>query len=210
MVHTRTVVACLTLLLIIAGGVAWWRNSAPDFFAVMSEGETLARDEKYAAALKQYATCLELKPHDVDVLNNVQYVAEQATEKKDFDTAIDAYQMLIAQTPTAAFYDALGKIYGKELGDLPKAQAYLESGLAIDPVNSAIIAKLGVVYAMTGNVDKAIELFDRAITIDPADAGAYFNKGRALRQIGKIVEGDQLMAKARQMDPDLEVDPQGE
>ncbi|MBI3769408.1 MAG: tetratricopeptide repeat protein [Deltaproteobacteria bacterium] len=198
------------LLLLIAGGVAWWRNSSPDFFAVMSTGESLARDEKYAEALKQYAMCLEMKPRDVDVLNNVQYVAEQATEKKDFDTAIDAYQTLIAQTPTAAFYDALGKIYGKELGDLPKAQAYLENGLAIDPANSAIIAKLGIVYAMTGNVDKSIELFDRAIAIDPTDAGAYFNKGRALRQTGRIAEGDQLMAKARQMDPNLETAPDPE
>ena len=62
---------------------------------------------------------------------------------------------------------------------------------------------LGIVYAMSGRTDEAIALFDRALTADPKNARMYLNKGRALRQLGRATEADEMTQRAVQMDPSL-------
>src|SRR5205814_1624227 len=108
--------------------------------------------------------------HDPAVTSNVQYVAEQAAEKGDFRTAVRAYEIVVAQNASAAAYGALGEIYGKELGDLAKARAYLEDGLRLAPDDVSLMTKLGIVYGMTGETQRALEVFDRAISRDPGNA----------------------------------------
>ena len=56
---------------------------------------------------------------------------------------------------------------------------------------------------MTGRPDEAIALFDRALATDPKNARMYLNKGRALRQLGKVGEADEMTQRAVQLDPSL-------
>jgi tetratricopeptide (TPR) repeat protein len=116
---------------------------------------------------------------------------------------VRAYEMVLARSPSAAVYGALGEIYGKELGDLAKARAYLEDGLRVAPEDVSILTKLGIVYGMTGETERALELFDRAISRDPGNATLYLDKGMALRQMGNVAEGDRFVDKALQIDPTL-------
>jgi len=111
--------------------------------------------------------------------------------------------MALAEAPSAAAYGALGEIYAKNLGDLPKARAYLEDGLRLAPDDVSLMTKLGIVYGMSGDSERAVELFDRAISRDPGNATAYLNKGMALRQMGNTADGDRFVEKALQIDPTL-------
>jgi hypothetical protein len=171
--------------------------------AVNTMGLALADSGKYAEALGYYASCFRMKPRNPDVTNAVGYAAEKATEQGDFATAIRAYEMLLAQEPTAAVYASLGQLYGKNLGDPAKAEAYFQKALQLDPGNAGVMGNLGIVYAMRGRSDEAIALFDRALAADPKNARMYLNKGRALRQLGKVAEADEMTQRAVQLDPSL-------
>ncbi len=150
----------------------------PYFETLSMMAYVLAENGRYAEALDYYAKCFAKKAHDAEGESNVGYIAEKAAEQSDFQTAVRAYEMVLARSPSAAVYGALGEIYGKELGDLSKARAYLENGLRVAPDDVSIMAKLGVVYGMSGETQRAVELFDRAISRDPGNATLHLNRER--------------------------------
>lgn len=171
-----------------------------DYFPAQSLlGGGLVQSGRYAEALPHFAACFRMKHADPVVMNDLQYLAEHAAEAKDFTTAVQAYELMVAQRPSADAYAALGKIYGKELGNLPQAEAALAKGLALEPRNASLNERLGIVYAMGGRFREAVERFDAALALDKENAGLYRNKGMALRQLGRVAEGDELIERASQM-----------
>ncbi len=171
--------------------------------SVYTMGVALADSGEYAEALGYYESCFRMKPRNPDVTDAVRYIAEKATEQGDWPSAIRAYEILLAQEPSAALYASLGQLYGKHTGDLSKAQEFLQEALRLDPADATVIGNLGIVYAMTGRADEAIALFDRALAANPTNARMYLNKARALRQLGRVAEADQMTARAVQLDPSL-------
>ena len=61
---------------------------------------------------------------------------------------------------------------------------------------------LGSAYRRQGNLDGAIEAYQKAIELDPDDAEAYFNLGVAYRNQGKLDESIQAYKRAIELDPD--------
>ena len=61
---------------------------------------------------------------------------------------------------------------------------------------------LGRIYAVQGDVPKALEHYDRAISRDQQLAVAYANKGHLLEKIGKPQEALGLYRQALQLNPD--------
>jgi tetratricopeptide (TPR) repeat protein len=174
------------------------------FLSISSLGSAYTQSGRYAEALQYYEEALRVKPAEADVMNNVQYIAEQATEQKDFDVALRAYRVLIAQKPSGAWYAALGRIYGKDLGDLAKAEEALVQGVRIEPNNASLMERLGIIYAMSGRTSEALERFEQASALDPANSGLYRNKEMALRQLGRVDEAETAMRKAAQLDGALD------
>ena len=175
-----------------------------DFYvSINTMGLVLTDSGRYGEALGYYETCFRMKPRNHDVADAVRYIAEKATEAGDFPVAIRAYEILIAQEPTATLYASLAQLYGQRVGDMAKAQESLQKALQLDPRNAAVLGNLGIVYAITGRSDEAIALFDRALAADPSNARMYLNKGKALRQLGRIAEADQMTERAVQLDPSL-------
>ena len=171
--------------------------------SINTMGVALAESGNYAEALGYFASCFRMKPRNPDVTAAVGSMAEKAAEQGDFASAIRGYTLLLAQEPTAAVYGSLGQLYAEKVGDLTKAEDYLNKALSLDPENATVIGNLGIVHAMTGRSDEAIVLFDRALAADPKNAGMYFNKARALRQLGRIAEADRMSERAVQLDPSL-------
>jgi len=176
----------------------------PGYFeALHMMAYALALNGKFPEALDYYAKALTKKVRDPDTESEVRDTAAKAAEQGDVQSAVRGYEMLLTRNPSADVYAALGELYGKELGDLAKARAYLEQGLRSVPDDVGLMTKLGIVYAMSGETQRALELFDGAIARDPANATLYLNKGMALRQLGNVADGDRFVAKALQLDPSL-------
>ena len=58
----------------------------------------------------------------------------------------------------------------------------------------------GVIQRETGNIDKALEFFTKAIDIDPNDAAALYEKAKILSGNGQITEAYTLAKKATELD----------
>jgi Flp pilus assembly protein TadD len=61
----------------------------------------------------------------------------------------------------------------------------------------------GIQRLKEGDVDGAIEMFEKAIGLDPECAPAHYQLGLALRKKGRQAEAQQAFNRARQLDPRL-------
>ena len=112
------------------------------------------------------------------------YRYEQALFERDFEGAIDALSSLddvisdpigeITFTKSLALCECriLGRLDGSPSLACVNAREYLERASEDSPVDPAIHAALGWVYALTEEKDKAIEAGERAVELSPITADA--------------------------------------
>jgi Flp pilus assembly protein TadD len=62
----------------------------------------------------------------------------------------------------------------------------------------------GFVYGTKGNYERAIEDFNRAITLAPNSADALLNRGITKHQKGDYIGGRADIAQAKLMKPDID------
>jgi tetratricopeptide (TPR) repeat protein len=85
------------------------------------------------------------------------------------------------------------------LGDAEAARAKFERLLAQDaPTSDAICGCARALFAL-GHRDLALARFAEAAKIDPANARNFLHWGNALRDAGRTVEGDAMVAKAAKL-----------
>src|SRR3974390_936471 len=70
-------------------------------------------------------------------------------------------------------------------GQLVQAQAIYEEILAIQPLHSDAINLLGAIAIQTRHPHRAVELYGRAIQLDPTNVVAYCNSALALAELGQ-------------------------
>lgn len=70
-----------------------------------------------------------------------------------------------------------------DAGRYQEAIAAYRAVLKRDPKNVDAITHLGVILSVAGHDDNALEAFDKAITIDPTYAHAYWDKARILYEV---------------------------
>ena len=68
-------------------------------------------------------------------------------------------------------------------GQLAQAQSIYEEILKVTPDHFDALHLLGVIAAQTQNHRRAVELMDQAISLFTYDAGCYFNRGLALKEL---------------------------
>jgi tetratricopeptide (TPR) repeat protein len=176
----------------------------PSYFPPMIlTGNALAAAEEWEASLPYYENCLKLKPKDKDGLNNLEYVGQQTAQKKLFSTSIKAYRILIQHSPQLRFFNALGELYGKELGDLSASIEVVEQGLQRYPTDADLLQKLGVARAMQGQTQEAMNLFKKALKEKPNNARLYLNMGIAYQNLGRQDSANFYIQKALEIEPEL-------
>jgi len=50
-----------------------------------------------------------------------------------------------------------------------------------------------------GESQKALQCFEKAIELDPKYASAWYNKGMALKSLGRATEADETFAEAKEL-----------
>lgn len=166
-------------------------------------GNALAEGGQFKESLLYYANCLKLNPGHTDASNNTLYVAQQSVIKKDFKTALNAYELLLTQEKKAEYYSAIGEIYGKELGDLEQSFEVLSRGLKAFPDHAELNQKAGVVRAIQGRPAEALPFFMKALEENKENAHLYLNIGLAYRALGQMEKAEEFISKAVTLDPSL-------
>ncbi|HHV61219.1 MAG TPA: tetratricopeptide repeat protein [Firmicutes bacterium] len=106
-------------------------------------------------------------------------------EKKRYDKAAEAFERVIELEPAHTLArNNLGLVY-MELGRFEDAEKQFKTVIATEPQNAAAYNNLGFMYADSGkDVDGAIRLIEKAISLEPANpvfmdslGWAYYKKG---------------------------------
>ncbi len=166
-------------------------------------GNALAEAERWEESLVYYQNCLRLKPADKDGMNNLEFVGQRAAQEKQFKTSVKAYTILLEQAPLPRFYNALGELYGKDLGDLDATISIISAGLNRFPNDADLLQKLGVAKAMQGKTFEAMIVFKAALKLKPENARLYLNVGVAYQNLGQKDSSDYYLEKALELEPEL-------
>ena len=82
------------------------------------------------------------------------------------------------------------------------AREVLEALLRIDQENTLVLKAYGYVLYQQGAPDEAEEIFERVITINPADADAWVNRALIARERGDLPAADHAIRRARDLEED--------
>jgi len=167
-------------------------------------GNTYSEAKDYKNAILMYQNVLSINPEYEFALQNLEYVGDVNSKEQRFELAISAFETLLKYKPNLVrVYGKLGEIYGKNLGNLPKAEEFLTTANQIEPNNTDIIQKLGVVFAIQGKSKKALEIFLKAEQLEPENARILMNIGLTYSNLGDIELGNKYLQKAFEIEPDL-------
>ena len=143
-------------------------ESSPDivssFYEVM--GDLLHQKGLEREAYAAYDSCLQWKPDNIGCMNNYAYYL--SLNGKQLDKAEQmSYRTIKAEPDNATYLDTYAWIlfmqqrYGE-------ARIYIDQALRNDSTASHVVVEhAGDIYAMSGDIDGAIELWQRALRDDP-------------------------------------------
>lgn len=158
------------------------------------------------AAISAYQTAYVLTPDDMDIYVNL---GSAFYDKEDYDNALSVYRQALEYDPhNAKIHCNLGFLYwGK--GDTEEALKSYEMAIKYNDSYDIAYNNLGVIYLDDlGRVKKSIELFKKAVDVNPNYALAHFNLARAVTIIGDKVEAAKLYQMAQDINKiTQEIDP---
>ena len=87
------------------------------------------------------------------------------------------------------------------LGDYLLSKELIQKAVSICPNCSTFWLNLGVVYRFAGQLDNAIEAYQRSLELDPGNADAHFNLGKSLKLKGRFAEAETYFLRSREINP---------
>ena len=135
-----------------------------DFYAVM--GDLLFMKDRKQEAFAAYDSCLQWKPDNIGCLNNyAYYLSLQGT---DLDKAEEmSYKTIKAEPKNATYLDTYAWILFMQ-ERYAEARIYIDQTLQNDTLPSSVVVEhAGDIYALNGDIEKAISLWTQALADDP-------------------------------------------
>jgi len=147
-------------------------------------------------AMKHFHAALAIYPSDPT--SNLQ-IAIYDHQQGRLQDAIARYDQMISETPNgpgrAELFSNKGLVY-VDMHDSEHAKENFDKAIAIDPNNYRAWLGLGVLAVRSGDVNLAIENFQRAVTSKPTELG-YTLLAKALDQAGRTGEAQTARDRAK-------------
>lgn len=130
-----------------------------DFFTIM--GDAYYAEKHAQEAYAAYDSALVYYPENIPALNNYAYYL--SLERRELDKAEEmSYKTIKAEPKNATYLDTYAWILF-EKGRYDEARIYIDDALLSDEEKSGgVMEHAGDIYYMTGDVDKAVELWQKA------------------------------------------------
>ncbi|MEK7235922.1 MAG: tetratricopeptide repeat protein [Nitrospirota bacterium] len=117
----------------------------------------------------------------------------QAELVQDMDRAIQEYQAALKTDPTSHAVKArLAGLYFS-LGDAPQAIRYATEATEGSEQDGPLLTQMAGILASAGHGERAVQLLDRAIELDPTSGDPYFTKGLLLLNLKRQPEAEQAV-----------------
>ncbi len=115
-------------------------------------------------------------------------------EVGDADNAVNHLIEILRIDPKDTWsWVVLANLYIREKSDLDTGEQFLKRALAINPNDGWALNSLGAMNVEKGNLDKAVEIFDKSIDANPDFANPYYGKAFATSQMGKSEEALEIL-----------------
>lgn len=131
-----------------------------DFYALM--GEILHEKGRLAESFQAYDSCLQWKPDNIAAMNNYAYYLSEAN--KDLPKAEQlSYKTIKAEPNNSTFLDTYAWILFQQKR-YEEAKIYIDQAIRSDSTLTGVVKEhAGDIYAMTGNIDKALEFWQQSL-----------------------------------------------
>mgnify|MGYP003356937065 FL=1 len=131
-----------------------------DFYALM--GEILHEKGRLAESFQAYDSCLQWKPDNIAAMNNYAYYLSEAN--KDLPKAEQlSYKTIKAEPNNSTFLDTYPWILFQQKRD-EEAKIYIDQAIRSDSTLTGVVKEhAGDIYAMTGDIDKALEFWQQSL-----------------------------------------------
>ncbi|MGH6812334.1 MAG: tetratricopeptide repeat protein [Methylocella sp.] len=117
------------------------------------------------------------------------------------DEARDLWLKSLNDTDNSGALVELG-LFEAHSGHWKEARPYIARAAEMAPDNAEILQTMGAVFFATGEDDKAIEWYNRALAIDPKNVRALANLARALAVNGDRRGASEILDRVRTIKPD--------
>lgn len=158
---------------------------AVKIYAVLSAQNIAGEPEKFADSW--------LKEHPKDNRFRL-YLAESATSRKDYSTAVRHYKVLLESQPNnPVIMNNLAWVMAQ--GNDPKAIELAEKAYKIAPDQPSIADTLGTLLVAKGDTDRGLELMKKANTLAPKDPSIRLNLAKAYIKAGKKADAQKELGE---------------
>jgi tetratricopeptide (TPR) repeat protein len=117
----------------------------------------------------------------------------QAELAQNSEQALKEYQAALKADPTALSVKARLATLHFSLGDMPNALRYAEEVADGKADDARMLTHMAGIIAQSGKSEKALNVLDRAIELDPESGEAYFTKGLLLLNLKRPADAEQAM-----------------
>jgi Flp pilus assembly protein TadD len=163
-------------------------------------GKALETDGKPQEAMPHFVRATEIEPTYVFSYIHLGIYEHQ---QGNLQRALELYEKVISltQNDLPHYAEIRHRIFANMasayagLGDFKRARESLESVVSLNTDNAEEWTNLGILAQKTGDVDRAIAAYNRALTIAPSPRG-YELLARALHQAGREQEAQAAMQHA--------------
>jgi tetratricopeptide (TPR) repeat protein len=119
-----------------------------------------------------------------------------------YERAREAAKRALATAPDSAdAYVRLGQVYELYDWDWPAANDAYQHALALAPNNPTVLLAVAGITRVLGGAERAIELYRRAIALDPLSSAAHRALGLRLLRMGRLDEASAAIATALEINP---------
>src|SRR5438552_517928 len=170
--------------------LAWARLSGAHALLYFNRGDaTTARRDAAKEALEN---AQKLQPNSPESLLFVGYY--QYWVQRDYELAKTTFEHVSKMLPGSGEVSyALGAVARRE-GLWDESVVYWERGLALDPLNTALLTEVAWTYAALRQFPTALKLYDRALDIVPNELSLMALKASIYQTVGNLQEAAKLLA----------------
>lgn len=142
----------------------------------------LERSGQWERAVKEFRALLAADPEHAPALNYLGYMF--ADRNMNLDEAREMIAKAVQSYPTSgAYLDSLGWVYFR-LGDLDQAEKYLLEAVKLEPFDATLHEHLGDLWVARGQVEKAIDSYRLALTLEHEEADQKGRLEAKLKELG--------------------------